>query len=434
MKTKVFKILFLITVLTLCMLLVSCGGDDTPKVNLNVYNWGEYISDGSLGSYDTIAEFEEYYYEKFGVRVEVIYSNYATNEDMYSKLSGGAGSYDIVIPSDYMIERMISEGMLLEFDVAEEIENYQYIDDEFRHMYFDMHERYSVPYTYGKVGVIYNTTMVDEEDVKDKSWDLLWNEKYKGKILQFNNPRDGMATAMFKLRKNINTDKTSEWDLALEELIKQKPLVQAYVSDEIFNKMISNSASIAAYYAGDYLTMLDSNPDLGFYYPDEGTNVFVDSMCIPKNAKNPEVAKEFINFMLSEEAGVANALYIGYASPNSLVYENEDYIDEMGEDAMAVLYGDSESEYPFDPFYHNFSPELLEYTNGLWENLKTENATELWVHITSITIVAALLGYAGYNIYVKKKRSRDYRMRDKQRMLERRARMQENKNNGTAKK
>ena len=434
MKTKVYKILFLITVLTLCMLLVSCGGDDTPKVNLNVYNWGEYISDGSLGSYDTIAEFEDYYYENFGVRVEVTYSNYATNEDMYSKLSGGAGNYDVVIPSDYMIERMISEGMLLEFDVAEEIENYQYIDDEFRHMYFDKDERYSVPYTYGKVGVIYNTTMVDEEDVKDKSWDLLWNEKYKGKILQFNNPRDGMATAMFKLRKNINTDKTSEWDLALEELIKQKPLVQAYVSDEIFNKMISNSASIAAYYAGDYLTMLDSNPDLGFYYPDEGTNVFVDSMCIPKNAKNPEVAKEFINFMLSEEAGVANALYIGYASPNSLVYENEDYIDEMGEDAMAVLYGDSESEYPFDPFYHNFSPELLEYTNGLWENLKTENATELWVHITSITIVAALLGYAGYNIYIKKKRSRDYRMRDKQRMLERRAKMQENKNNGTAKK
>lgn len=429
MKTKVCKSLILTVVLTFCLLLASCGKDNTPKVTLNVYNWGEYISDGSLGTYDTIAEFEDYYYEKFGVRVEVIYSNYATNEDMYSKLSGGAGNYDIVIPSDYMIERMISEGMLLEFDVAEEIENYKYINDEFRNMYFDEHERYSVPYTYGKVGVIYNQTMVDEEDVANKSWDLLWNEKYKGKILQFNNPRDGMATAMFKLRKNINTDNKADWDLALDELIKQKPLVQAYVNDEIFNKMISNSASIAAYYAGDYLIMLDSNPDLAFYYPDEGTNVFVDSMCIPKNAKNPEVAKEFINFMLSEEAGVANALYIGYASPNSLVYENEEYISEMGEDAMEVLYGDSESKYPFDPFYHNFSDELLAYTNGLWENLKTENATELWVHITSITIVAALLAYAGYNIYIKKKRSRDYRMRDKQKMLEKRAKLQESKDN-----
>ena len=423
MKTKLYKLLFLVFVLTLCMMLASCGESESggKKITLNVYNWGEYISDGALDSYDTIAEFEDYYYEKFGTRVEVIYSNYATNEDMYSKLSGGAGNYDIVIPSDYMIERMISEDMLLEFDVAADIENYKYIDEEFRNMYFDPSNRYSVPYTYGKVGVIYNATMVDEEDVKDKSWDLLWNEKYKGKILQFNNPRDGMATAMFLLGKDINSQNTADWDAALAKLIEQKHLVQAYVSDEIYNKMISNSASIASYYAGDYLTMLDSNPDLAFYYPSEGTNVFVDSMCIPKNAKNPEVAKEFINFMLSEEAAVANALYIGYASPNSLVYENEDYIDEMGEDAMAVLYGDSDNDYAYDPFYHNFSNELLDYTNGLWENLKTENSTELWVHITSIVIVVSLLTYAGYNIYIKKKRSRDYRMRDKQRMLERRA-------------
>ena len=238
-----------------------------------------------------------------------------------------------------------------------------------------------------------------------------------------------MASAMFLLGLDINSDKQEDWYAALAKLIEQKPLVQAYVSDEIYNKMISNSASIAAYYAGDYLTMLNSNPDLEFYYPTEGTNVFVDSMCIPKNAKNPEVAKEFINFMLSPEPAIANATYIGYASPNSLVYENEKYIDEMGEDAMEVLYGDSESSYPYDPFYHSFSAETLAYTNALWENLKTENSTELWVHITSVVIVGSLLAFAGYNIYIKKKRSRDYRMRDKEKMLERKKKLQESLNN-----
>jgi spermidine/putrescine transport system substrate-binding protein len=194
--------------------------------------------------------------------------------------------------------------------------------------------------------------MIDEEDIENESWELLFNEKYSGKILQFNNPRDGLATAMFALGLDINSTNEADWDAALAKLIEQKPIVQAYVSDEIYNKMISNSASIAAYYAGDYITMLDSNPDLAFYYPSEGTNVFVDAMCIPKNAKNKEIAKEYINFMLSEEAAIANALYIGYASPNSLVYESEDYIDEMGEEAIEVLYSDVDvnENYAFDPY------------------------------------------------------------------------------------
>lgn len=430
MRTIIYRIALLTLFILLAFALVSCGGDEKKetdvadtgkKITLNVYNWGEYISDGSLGSYDTIAAFEEYYYKKFGTEVEVTYSTYATNEDMYSKLSSGAGTYDIIIPSDYMIERMIKEDMLLSFDVAGEIENYKYISEDFRGMYFDRNEQYSVPYNCGKIGVIYNSTMVDPKDVENMSWDLMWNEKYQGKILQFNNPRDGMATAMFLLGLDINSENESDWNMALEKLLEQKPLVQAYVSDEIFNKMISNSASIAAYYAGDFITMLDSNPDLAFYYPTEGTNVFVDSMCIPKNAKHPEVAKEFINFMLSPEPALANALYLGYESPNSLVYENPEYAEEMGEDAMEILYGDFESDYPYDPFYHNFTPEILAYTNSLWENLKTENATELWVHITSITITVALIGYASYTIYIKKKRSKNYRLRDKQKKLERSA-------------
>ena len=418
MKSIIYRIAFLAIVFALAITLVSCGDNNaeaTSKetVTLNVYNWGEYISDGSLGTYDSIAAFEEYYYEKFGIKVEVNYTTYATNEDMYSKLSSGAGRYDVVVPSDYMIERMIKEDMLLKYDVTS-LENFKYLSEEYTGRFFDPTNSYSVPYTYGKVGVIYNASMVDEEDVKNKSWGLMWNEKYTGKILQFNNPRDGLATAMYYLGLDINTDDKSQWDKALDLLIEQKPLVQAYVSDEIYNKMISNSASIASYYAGDYITMLDSNPDLEFYYPSEGTNVFIDAMCIPKNANNPEIAKEYINFMLSEEPAIANALYIGYASPNALVYENPDYIEEMGEHAMEVLYGGDEMTYNYDPFYHAFSSDIQAYTNSLWEQLKTENSTELWVHVSSFIIVGGLCTYAGYVLYIKKKRSRDYRMRDKQ--------------------
>ncbi len=420
MRTIVCKMLFLSVLVISVFALSSCSSDEntTEKITLNVYNWGEYISDGSLGSYDTNAKFEKYCREELGLNVEVNYTTYSTNEDMYSKLSSGAGTYDIIIPSDYMIQRMIKEDMLLEFDVAADIENYKNISFEFKNLFYDENNRYSVPYTYGKVGIIYNTTMVDPEDVEDQSWQLMWNEKYSGKILQFNNPRDAMATAMYWKGLDVNSANKADWDTALSLLSEQKSLVQAYVSDEIFNKMISNSASIGAYYAGDYLTMLDSNPDLAFYYPKEGTNIFVDAMCIPKNAKNPEIAKAYINFMLSEEAAVENALYIGYASPNTLVYNSEYYIEEMGEDAMEVLYGEYESAYKYDPYYHSFTQELQDYTNGLWEELKTQNSTELWVHIVSIVTVGSLAGYGVYSIYIKKKRSKHYRLRDKQKHIE----------------
>ncbi len=423
MKRIIYKTVLLCIFILSVFTLAACGegSESTEKITLKVYNWGEYISDGSLGSYDTNAEFEKYCREELGLNVEVNYTTYATNEDMYSKLSSGAGSYDIVIPSDYMIQRMIEEDMLLEFNVAEEIENYANIAPEFKNLFYDETNSYSVPYTYGKVGIIYNSTMVDQEDIEDMSWSLMWNEKYSGKILQFNNPRDAMATAMYWKGLDINSTEKADWDSALHYLSEQKPLIQAYVSDEIFNKMISNSASIGAYYAGDFLTMLDSNPDLAFYYPTEGTNIFVDAMCIPKNPNRPEIvteiAKEYINFMLSEEAAIENAMYIGYASPNTLVYNSEYYIEEMGEEAMDVLYGNSESSYKYDPYYHSFTPELQAYTNGLWEQLKTQNSTEIWVHITSIIIVGSLAGYGIYSIYIKKKRSKDYRLRDKQKKL-----------------
>ena len=411
----------------------KAAGGPTDTVVLNVYNWGEYIADGFEGGYDTNAAFEDYFNnesglaEKYGFKVKVNYTTYATNEDMYSKLKNGAVSYDVVIPSDYMVMKMAEEGMLLSFNVAEDIPNYKYIADEFKNSpYYDPNNCYSVPYTYGMMGIIYNTDGVDEEDIG--SWDLLWNEKYSGKILQFNNPRDGFATAMYLLGYDVNSTDPDVWRAALEKMIEQKPLIQGYVNDEIFNKMTTESALIAPYYVGDFITMQEEQENLSFYFPEEGVNYFVDAMCIPINAKNPEIAKAYINFMLSEEAAVANAEYIGYASPNTLVYDpatgyvNPDYLESYGEELIQLLYGTSPSEINAEynakfgkdaTCYRSFSPEIQALTNKLWEELKLADATEPWVHVTAIVIVVGVVGFAGYVIIIKKWRSRHYRLRDK---------------------
>lgn len=424
MKHRISLIIFILLFAFVLVFLASCGqgsSDDEVKEGevrvLNVYNWGEYISDGSLGSYDTNAEFEAWYNRTHKDKVKVIYTTYATNEDMYAKISSGAGTYDVIFPSDYMLQKMAKEGLLLPFDVAKDIPNYEYIEDAYKGLLYDPDQRFSVPYTYGMTGIIYNTTMIDEEDAAKESWGLLWNEKYKGKILQFNNPRDAFGSAMYYLNLDVNTTDPAVWQMALDKLLEQKPYVQSYVSDEIFNKMISGSASAAPYYAGDYITMADQNENLGFYYPTEGTNFFVDAMCIPKSAKYPDLAKEYINFMLSEEAAVANALYIGYASPNRLVKESEEYLDEMGEEAYDILYRltgeDANVNYSYDPVYYSFDDETQELVNTLWENLKTESAIEPWVHVVSGVIVASLLVFCTYLVYIRKKRSRHYRLRDK---------------------
>ncbi len=369
MKRTLALALVLALVLSLGLCLTSCGGSDT--LTLNVYNWGEYISDGSDGSLDTIKAFESWYEAEYGQKVKVNYSTYASNEDMYAKLKSGAVSYDVIIPSDYMIARLKDEDMLLPLNF-DNIPNYQYIDSEFQGLYYDPDNLYSVPYTYGVVGIIYDANKVDEADVG--GWDLLWNEKYAGSILQFNNSRDAFGTAMYKLGIDVNTTDKSQWDQALQELMTQRPLVKAYVMDEIFNALESGEAAIGAYYAGDYFTMADAQADtvdLQFYYP-EVTNYFVDAMCIPSCCGNQELAEIFINYMLSEEPAVANAEYIYYATPNSLVYENETYIEDMGEDVMDILYPalDGFSAQYNQYAYRNLPDDMLDYMNTLWENLK----------------------------------------------------------------
>ena len=357
-------------VAALLIIVVSvAGGSDT--LELNVYNWGEYISDGSDGSLDTVKAFEAWYEETYGEKVHVNYTTYASNEDMYAKLKSGAVSYDVIIPSDYMIARLANEDMLLPLNF-DNIPNYQYIEDQFRGLYYDPDNTYSIPYTYGVVGVIYDANQVDEADAGD--WDLMWNPKYKGKILQFNNSRDAFGTAMYRAGIDVNTTDKSQWEAALQALLEQRPLVKAYVMDEIYNALESGEAAIGAYYAGDYFTMLDAEADdvdLQFYYPDP-TNYFIDAMCIPSCCENKELAEVFINFMLSQETAVANAEYIYYASPNSLVYNDETYQEDMGEEAMEILYpeGVNFSEEYNKLAYRNLDDEMLSYMNSLWENLK----------------------------------------------------------------
>ena len=356
-------------ILALMVVLIATSSGRT--LTLNVYNWGEYISDGSEGSLDTIAEFEKWYEDTYGTPVKVNYDTFSSNEDMYAKVSSGAVSYDLLIPSDYMIARMKAEGMLLPLNYSN-IPNYQYIGEDFRGLYYDPDNQYTVPYTYGIVGVIYNANVVDEADTGD--WDLMWNEKYAGNILTFNNSRDAFGTAMYKLGLDVNTTDHAVWDRAAEELLAQNPILKGRVMDEIYNMMASGEAAVSAYYAGDYFTMVDNQADtvdLQFYYPPR-TNYFVDAMCIPTCCQNQELAEVFINFMLSREAAIANAEYIWYACPNSLVVEDEQYIEDMGEEAMEILYPEMESfREAYNAYaYRNLDAETLNYINSLWERIK----------------------------------------------------------------
>ena len=356
-------------IIGLLVVLIVTGSGRT--LTLNVYNWGEYISDGSEGSLDTIAAFEAWYEETYGVPVKVNYDTFSSNEDMFAKLDGGAVAYDIVIPSDYMIARMLEADMLLPLNYSN-IPNFQYIGEDFRNLYYDPDNRYTVPYTYGVVGVIYNANVVDEADVGD--WDLMWNEKYANNILTFNNSRDAFGTAMYKLGLDVNTTDKAVWDRAAQELLAQKPLLKGRVQDEIYNMMASGEAAVAAYYAGDYFTMVDSqadNVDLQFYYP-ERTNYFVDAMCIPTCCQNQELAECFINFMLSREVAIANAEYIWYACPNSQVFQDETYIEDMGEEAMEILYPEMESfRENYNAYaYRDLDDDTRGYMNTLWEEIK----------------------------------------------------------------
>lgn len=285
------------------------------NISINVYNWGEYISvdEGEEGDFDTNAEFENL------TGIKVNYTNFASNEEMYAKLKSGGSSYDIIIPSDYMIARMINESMLEKLNFGN-IPNFANIMEQFKSSTFDPTNEFSVAYLWGITGIIYNTSLIDPED-DISSWDILWNEKYAKDILMFSNSRDAFAISLMRLGYDVNTTDENEINEAADQLKNQKLLVQAYVMDEIFDKMGGGEAALAPYYAGDAITMMSDNPSLAFCVPEEGTNVFIDAMCIPRGSKNKEAAEMYINFMCSPAAAKANCEFVGYSTPHKLAYE-----------------------------------------------------------------------------------------------------------------
>ena len=359
-------------------------------VTINVYNWGQYISDGTDGYIDVNKAFTE------ATGIEVNYMTFDSNETMYTKLKTGGSTYDVIIPSDYMVARLIAEDMLEELDYSN-IPNYALVDEAYKNTSFDPENKYSVPYTWGTVGVIYNTKYVDEADVG--SWDLLWNEKYSGKILMFDNPRDAFAIAQFLLGIDINTEDPDELRSAAYKLIEQKPLVQGYVMDQIFSKMEREEAWIAPYYAGDYLLMAEENPDLAFYFPEEGFNLFIDAMCIPKGCQNKEAAEAYINFLCDPEISGENLDYLGYSTPIS---EAKQYMDP---DVAA-----SEIAYPTEETlsngraFINLSEETSQLTGSLWLQVKTQGGVDTYAIVCMCAVVVLLTAYFIIHGVRKKKR------------------------------
>lgn len=365
MKKRVFA--FILTAVIIAGMSASCSDKKETETNyvgtyskelagteLNVFNVGEYISDGSEGSFDVEREFENL----TGIRVN--YSTYDSNESMYAKVKSGAVAYDVVFPSDYMTARMIEEGMLKKLDFSK-LDNYKFISDKYKDLYFDEKNEYSVPYHVGMVGMIYNKTMVEGNPT---SWGLMWDERYKDDILSFNNPRDAFGIAQFLLGIDVNTTDLSLWDKAADKLKEQNKVLQGRVADEVFNKMEDGNAAVATYYAGDYLTMADINPDLEFVYPEEGVNIFVDSVCVPQGGQNYDAALMFINFLMEPEVALANAESICYATPNTAVLENEEYSLKDSK----ILYPD-EDKMPKTQYFHNLPEDVRSYYEKLWESV-----------------------------------------------------------------
>ncbi len=367
MKRLISLLLVMTLTVCLCAMLSGCGYEyfdityrgtydrSLEGTVLNVYNWGEYISDGSEGSIDVNKEFEKL------TGITVNYSTFESNESMYSQLRTNGVSYDIIIPSDYMIERLRKEGMLKAFD-PKSLSNYDLIDDAYKGLYYDENEQYSVCYNVGMVGIIYNTTMVENPP---KGWSAFWDEQYKDNLLMFGNPRDAFMSAQFFAGIDLNTTNKNDWDRAARLLMDQKDYLQSYVMDEIYGKMETGEAAIAPYYSGDYLTMYDVNEDLAFVYPEEGTNIFVDAACIPFSCQNEAAALMYINFLLEPEIALANAEYIGYASPNTAVVNNPDYCYYQNE----ILYP-AQEDMPKTQYFYDIDDDIRSYYENLWIDVK----------------------------------------------------------------
>ena len=341
------------------VLIVTGRSANTERV-VNVCSWGEYI-DESL-----IDEFEQ----KTGITVN--YQTAESNEALYSLIEMGGADFDVIVPSDYMVARLIDEGLLAELDY-DNIPNYALIGDQYKGLSYDPENKYTVPYTWGTLGIIYNTTMVDEEIT---SWDAMFDTKYAGQVLMINNSRDAMAAALLDLGYSINTTDEGQLQEAFELLAgaKKDGVYQAFVMDQVFQKMEGGNAAIAMYYAGDYLTMLENNEDLRFVIPDEGSNWFVDAMCVLKTSQHKAEAEEWINFIASTTSNLANMDYIWYASPNTEAlaqypdYYLEIYDEELDGELFEIMAAPDETLARCE-LYENLPRQTLTLYNDLWTQL-----------------------------------------------------------------
>lgn len=292
-------ILALILLFSLSLIFTGCSSNQKEDtVVLNVFNYGEYID------MDVLNEFEAQY----GIKVN--YEIYPTPEDMYTKVKTGSAEYDLIISSDYMVERLINEDMVQEIDYNN-IPNYKYINESFKKEPYDIEGKYTVPYFWGTLGILYNTDLV--EGTPD-SWGLLWDEKYSGQILMMDSQRDSLGAALKKLGYSLNTKNEKELEEAKQLLIKQKPLVMAYVVDEVRDMMIGDEAAIALLWSGEAVAAMGENEKLNYYVPKEGSNVWVDAMFIPKTSTHKKEAEIFINFLCDKDITLKNIDYVWYST------------------------------------------------------------------------------------------------------------------------
>ena len=356
------KMLALAMILTTILTLSACGGSSEEERVVNVCSWGEYIDDS------LIYQFED----ETGIKVN--YQTAESNEALYSLIKMGGADFDVIVPSDYMIARLIDEGMLAELNY-DNIPNYALIDDAYKGLSFDPENKYTVPYTWGTVGIIYNTTMVDEPIT---SWGAMFSDEYAGNILLIDNSRDAFAMALYYLGYDVNTTDEAQIREAYELVAdaKARGVYAGQGMDEIFQIMEGGNLAIATYYAGDFLTMYEANPDLAFVIPEEGSNWFVDSMCILKDAQNVDEAHEWINFIASTESNLKNMDFIWYASPNTEAleqypaYYEETYGEPLDMDLYEIMAA-PDSVLENCSMYENLPADTLALYNDLWIELGT---------------------------------------------------------------
>lgn len=342
----------LVALLASLLVLTGCGAKE-PKEELRVYNWGEYI-DESL-----IPEFENKY------NVRVIYEKFLSNEQMYNKLQDGS-KFDVIVPSDYTTQRMREEGMLQKIDYSK-ITNYENIIPSLKGRHMDPNNEYSVPYFWGNVGILYNKNTVDRNDLETQGWNILMNEKYKGKLFFYDSERDAFMIALKAQGFSMNTTKEDELKKANDWLIEMKQTMDpVYGTDEIIDQMIGGAKDIAVMYSGDANAILLENPDMDFYSPAEGTNTWVDAMVIPNDAPNPDLAHKWIDFMISEEVSKRITEEIGYTSPIQSVIDDVTGPDGAfnGIDSYVTRTGyDKDEEFFYDQ-------EMKVILSDYWQRIK----------------------------------------------------------------